>query len=91
MPPNNLPVHMEYVLFKSVDPKVLWVVSAEAMGTGGWKIILSPPIPCLNWGGGDRWCHHLSCRSPTCFRFWHLYSTKETYLAMSVGLKALNL
>ncbi|GFT46122.1 hypothetical protein TNCV_62551 [Trichonephila clavipes] len=18
------------------------------------------PIPCLNWGGGDRWCHHLS-------------------------------
>ncbi|GFV83891.1 hypothetical protein TNCV_1478931, partial [Trichonephila clavipes] len=22
-----------------------------------------PSSPCLNYGGGDRWCRHLSCRT----------------------------
>ncbi|GFV71292.1 uncharacterized protein TNCV_406731 [Trichonephila clavipes] len=33
MPPNTLRVHMEYVLVKSVGPKVLWAESGEE-GTG---------------------------------------------------------
>ncbi|GFV54701.1 uncharacterized protein TNCV_3844201 [Trichonephila clavipes] len=33
MPPNTLPVHTEYVLFKPVGPKVLWVES-RLQGTG---------------------------------------------------------
>ncbi|GFU97484.1 uncharacterized protein TNCV_1913391 [Trichonephila clavipes] len=33
MPPNTLRVHMEYVLVKSVGPKVLWVKS-RVQGTG---------------------------------------------------------
>ncbi|GFV88918.1 uncharacterized protein TNCV_1227151 [Trichonephila clavipes] len=33
IPPNNLRVHTEYVLVKSVGPKVLW---AEVQGTGGY-------------------------------------------------------
>ncbi|GFW30278.1 hypothetical protein TNCV_3850491 [Trichonephila clavipes] len=31
-------------------------------------------IPCLNCGGGGRWCHHLSCKSPTCLRLCQLPS-----------------
>ncbi|GFU49396.1 uncharacterized protein TNCV_2161941 [Trichonephila clavipes] len=60
MPPNTLRVHTEHVIVKSVGPKVLWSVAAETMGVGGWRIFPSPPVPCLNCGGGDRWCHHLS-------------------------------
>ncbi|GFW12094.1 hypothetical protein TNCV_4531591 [Trichonephila clavipes] len=26
----------------------------------GLENIPSPPVPCLNCGGGDRWCRHLS-------------------------------
>ncbi|GFU49398.1 uncharacterized protein TNCV_2161961 [Trichonephila clavipes] len=33
MPPNTLRVHTEYVLVKSVGPKVLWVES-RVQGTG---------------------------------------------------------
>ncbi|GFU94351.1 uncharacterized protein TNCV_4889771 [Trichonephila clavipes] len=33
MPPNTLRVHMEYVLVKSVGPKVLWAES-RVQGTG---------------------------------------------------------
>ncbi|GFW92787.1 uncharacterized protein TNCV_1735801 [Trichonephila clavipes] len=33
MPPNTLPVHTEYVLVKSVGPKVLWAES-RVQGTG---------------------------------------------------------
>ncbi|GFW50571.1 uncharacterized protein TNCV_2888741 [Trichonephila clavipes] len=33
MPPNNLRVHTEYVLVKSVGPKVLWAES-RVQGTG---------------------------------------------------------
>ncbi|GFU76908.1 uncharacterized protein TNCV_4520641 [Trichonephila clavipes] len=54
MPPNTLRVHTEYVLVKSVGPKILWAES-RVQGTGS-----SPPVPCLNCGGGDRWCRHLS-------------------------------
>ncbi|GFU42744.1 uncharacterized protein TNCV_3139421 [Trichonephila clavipes] len=60
MPPNTLRVYTEYVLVKSVGPKVLWMVAAETKNAGGWRIFLSPPVPCLNCGGGYRWCCHLS-------------------------------
>ncbi|GFV67634.1 hypothetical protein TNCV_4623141 [Trichonephila clavipes] len=38
MPPNTLRVRTEYVLVKSVGPKVLWVVAAETrvQGAGGY-------------------------------------------------------
>ncbi|GFV90137.1 hypothetical protein TNCV_4378531 [Trichonephila clavipes] len=68
MPPNTLREHTECVLVKSVGPKVLWVVAAETTGAGGWKMFLSPPVPCLNCGDGYRWCRHPSYRSPTCLR-----------------------
>ncbi|GFV35234.1 hypothetical protein TNCV_620301 [Trichonephila clavipes] len=54
MPPDSLCVHTEYVLVKSVGPKVLWMVAAETTGAGGWRIFPSLPIPCLDCGGGDR-------------------------------------
>ncbi|GFW04492.1 hypothetical protein TNCV_878611 [Trichonephila clavipes] len=60
MPPNTLRIHTEYMLVKSVGPKVLWVVAAETTGAEGRKIFHSPPTPCLNCGGGDWWC-----RNPT--------------------------
>ncbi|GFT36551.1 uncharacterized protein TNCV_1344991 [Trichonephila clavipes] len=60
MPPNTLRVHTEYVLVKSVGPKVLWEVAAETTSAWGWIIFPSPPAPCLNCGGGDRWCRHQS-------------------------------
>ncbi|GFY33988.1 uncharacterized protein TNCV_4596961 [Trichonephila clavipes] len=60
MPPNTLRVHTEYVLVKSVEPKILWEVTAETTSAGDWTIFPSSPILCLNCGGGDRWCHHLS-------------------------------
>ncbi|GFS89198.1 uncharacterized protein TNCV_1259361 [Trichonephila clavipes] len=72
MSPNTLRVHTEYVLVKSEGPKVLWAVTAEITGAGDWRIFLSPPVPCLNCGDGDRWCRHLSYRTPTCLRFWQL-------------------
>ncbi|GFV03198.1 uncharacterized protein TNCV_4017951 [Trichonephila clavipes] len=25
-----------------------------------WRIFPSPSVPCINCGGGDRWCRHLS-------------------------------
>ncbi|GFY15930.1 uncharacterized protein TNCV_1285751 [Trichonephila clavipes] len=53
MPPNTLRVHMEYMLIKSVGPKVLWAVVAGTTGAGGWRIFPFPPVPCLNCGGGD--------------------------------------
>ncbi|GFV56019.1 uncharacterized protein TNCV_2266051 [Trichonephila clavipes] len=62
MPPNTLRVHTEYVLVKSVGPRVLWAVAAETTSAGDWRIFPSPSVPCLNCGGGDRWCRHLSCQ-----------------------------
>ncbi|GFW41113.1 hypothetical protein TNCV_415221 [Trichonephila clavipes] len=56
MSPNTLRVHTEYVLIKSVGSKVLWVVTAETTCAGGWRIFPPYPVPCLNCGGGDRWC-----------------------------------
>ncbi|GFV37693.1 hypothetical protein TNCV_2708081 [Trichonephila clavipes] len=50
----------EYVLVKSVGSKVLRAVAVETTSTGDWRIFPSPPVPCLNFGGGYRWCHHLS-------------------------------
>ncbi|GFX82464.1 uncharacterized protein TNCV_2166121 [Trichonephila clavipes] len=57
MPSNTLRVHTEYVLVKSVGPKVLW---AEITSAEDWRIFPSPSVPCLNCGGGHRWCCHLS-------------------------------
>ncbi|GFX20250.1 uncharacterized protein TNCV_1438091 [Trichonephila clavipes] len=67
MPPNTLLVHTEYVLVKSVGPKVLW---AEITSAGNWRICLSPSVSCLNFGGGDRWCRHLSS-------LWEFYRAKS--------------
>ncbi|GFW04854.1 uncharacterized protein TNCV_4880891 [Trichonephila clavipes] len=36
---------------------VLW---AKSRVQGDWRIFPSPSVPCLNCGGRDRWCHHLS-------------------------------
>ncbi|GFV19290.1 uncharacterized protein TNCV_1935071 [Trichonephila clavipes] len=47
----------EYVLVKSVGPKFLW---AEITSAGDWRMFPSPSVPCLNCGGGDRWCRRLS-------------------------------
>ncbi|GFV46374.1 hypothetical protein TNCV_3232631 [Trichonephila clavipes] len=47
--PNTLRVHTEYVLVKSVGPKVLWAES-RVQGTGEYFSPLS--VPCLNCGGG---------------------------------------
>ncbi|GFW77339.1 hypothetical protein TNCV_924551 [Trichonephila clavipes] len=30
------------------------------MSTGDWRIFPSPSVPCLNCGGGDMGCRHLS-------------------------------
>ncbi|GFX08640.1 hypothetical protein TNCV_4171391 [Trichonephila clavipes] len=54
MSPNTFRVYTEHGLVKSVGPKVLWVVSAETMSAGGWRIFPSPPVPCLNCAGEDR-------------------------------------
>ncbi|GFV21932.1 hypothetical protein TNCV_4526191 [Trichonephila clavipes] len=53
MPPNTLRLHTEVRDVKSAGPKVLWAVAAETTSAGGWRIFLSPPVPCLNCGGGD--------------------------------------
>ncbi|GFX91883.1 uncharacterized protein TNCV_3577131 [Trichonephila clavipes] len=60
MPQNTLRVHTEYVLVKSLGPKVLWAVAAETTSAEDWRIFPCPPAPCLNCGDGDRWCRHLS-------------------------------
>ncbi|GFT37732.1 hypothetical protein TNCV_1754881 [Trichonephila clavipes] len=60
MPPNTLRVHTEYVLAKSVGPKVLSQQKPRVQGTG--EYFASPPVPCLNSGGGDKWCRHISCK-----------------------------
>ncbi|GFV69193.1 uncharacterized protein TNCV_3518151 [Trichonephila clavipes] len=57
MPPNTLQVHTEYVLVKSVGPKVLWAES-RVQGTG--EYFPPPPVPWQNCGCKDRWCRHLS-------------------------------
>ncbi|GFV71360.1 hypothetical protein TNCV_3133511 [Trichonephila clavipes] len=49
VPPNILRVHTEYVLVKSVGPKVLW---AEITSAGDWRIFPFPSVPCLNCRGG---------------------------------------
>ncbi|GFY26213.1 uncharacterized protein TNCV_355291 [Trichonephila clavipes] len=33
--------------------KNLIAVAAKTTAEGCWRIFLSPPVPCLNWGGGD--------------------------------------
>ncbi|GFV81490.1 uncharacterized protein TNCV_52141 [Trichonephila clavipes] len=75
MPLNTLRVHTEYVLFKSVGPKVWW---AESREQGDWRIFPSPSVPCQDCGGGDRWCRHLSSHREF-FRpksYCHLYSAE---------------
>ncbi|GFW51679.1 hypothetical protein TNCV_1186111 [Trichonephila clavipes] len=51
------------MLFKSLGLKALWVVAAETTIAGARE---HPPVPCLNCGVRDQWCHHLLLRSPTC-------------------------
>ncbi|GFX81043.1 nitric oxide synthase [Trichonephila clavipes] len=51
MPSNTFRVHTEYVLVKSVGPKVLWVVAAETTGAGGWRIFPSSSMPKM-WRSG---------------------------------------
>ncbi|GFV30442.1 uncharacterized protein TNCV_99171 [Trichonephila clavipes] len=55
MPLNTLRVRKEYMLVKSVGPKVLWVES-RVPGTGEYF----PSVPYLNYEGGDRWWCDLS-------------------------------
>ncbi|GFX44662.1 uncharacterized protein TNCV_4441671 [Trichonephila clavipes] len=80
MPPNTFRVHTEYVLVKSVGPKVLWVVAAETTSAGDWRIFPSPPVPCLNCGSGDRWCRHKDLSSLREFHraksYCHLYGAQ---------------
>ncbi|GFT50617.1 hypothetical protein TNCV_552021 [Trichonephila clavipes] len=59
IPPNTLRVPTEYVLLKSVGPKVLWAVAAEITSSGDSRIFPSPPVPCLNCRSGERWCRHI--------------------------------
>ncbi|GFY25020.1 hypothetical protein TNCV_2692111 [Trichonephila clavipes] len=58
--PNNLRVHTEYALIKSVGPKVLWAFAAETTSARHRRIFSSHSVSCLNCGGGDRWCRYLS-------------------------------
>ncbi|GFW60940.1 hypothetical protein TNCV_4871511 [Trichonephila clavipes] len=50
MPLNALRGHTEYMLVKSVGPKVLCAESREYFSS----------VPFLNCGGGNRRCRHLS-------------------------------
>ncbi|GFV77030.1 phospholipid-transporting ATPase [Trichonephila clavipes] len=43
------------------------LVGSRSRDYGCCRIFPSSPAPCLNCGGGDRWC-----RSPTCFGLWQL-------------------
>ncbi|GFW36420.1 THAP-type domain-containing protein [Trichonephila clavipes] len=47
MPPNTSRVHAEFVFFKSVGGR-----SRNHGCTGSWSTFLSPPVLCLNCGGG---------------------------------------
>ncbi|GFV95611.1 hypothetical protein TNCV_4576121 [Trichonephila clavipes] len=77
MIPNTLRVHKEYVLVKSVGPKVLWAVSVELTSAEGWRIFPSPPVPCLNCGGADR------CVSPFILKNSNLSHRREFHRAKS--------
>ncbi|GFT45452.1 hypothetical protein TNCV_349211 [Trichonephila clavipes] len=73
MPPNSIRVHTEYVLSKSVGPKVLWSVAAEITGAWSWRIFPYPPIPCRNWGRVEIVGVNIyRVRGPTCFRLRQL-------------------
>ncbi|GFY02753.1 hypothetical protein TNCV_3506331 [Trichonephila clavipes] len=67
MPLNTLRVHMEYVLVKSVGPKVAWAVAAETMSAGLWRIFSSPPVHARIVEVESIYRRHLSCRGPTFF------------------------
>ncbi|GFV32456.1 uncharacterized protein TNCV_1677421 [Trichonephila clavipes] len=70
MPPNTLRVHTEYVLVKSVGPKVLWAES-RVQGTGEYipplqshckilmgKSVVSPSIvPFGEYRRANSYCH----------------------------------
>ncbi|GFW45111.1 uncharacterized protein TNCV_716131 [Trichonephila clavipes] len=76
VPPNTLQVHAEYVFVKTVGQKVLW---AESRVQADWKIFPSPSGPCLNCGGGDRWCRHLSSLRELrrANLYYHVYGAKN--------------
>ncbi|GFX92497.1 hypothetical protein TNCV_1707731 [Trichonephila clavipes] len=80
MPPNTLRVHTEYVLVKSVSP-YSWGLSRERRY---WRI--SPlQFPCKSYGGGDRWCRHLSSlqefrRAKSCCHLYGAQGQRQVYL-----------
>ncbi|GFX94662.1 hypothetical protein TNCV_3088911 [Trichonephila clavipes] len=53
--------------FKSVGPKVMWVVAEEATSGVSLRIFPSLPVPYINCADDGRWYRHLSSRVPTCF------------------------
>ncbi|GFV43955.1 uncharacterized protein TNCV_492801 [Trichonephila clavipes] len=97
MPPNTLRVHTYYVLVKSVGPKVLWAVAAKTSSAGNWGIFPFPPVPCLNWGGEDRWCRHLSSlrefhrAKSYCYPVWRSRLRPMTGATMDFGSLVLTL
>ncbi|GFV54578.1 hypothetical protein TNCV_955591 [Trichonephila clavipes] len=61
-----------------------------------WRIFPSPPFPCLNYEDEDRWCRHLSCRSPTCLRLWQLSfdnnnTTYRSYNRISIEVNRISI
>ncbi|GFW23858.1 hypothetical protein TNCV_945431 [Trichonephila clavipes] len=60
-------------------------------GCRGLENISLPYSPCLNCGDGDKWCCHLSCRSPTCLGLWQLSflpfgkDTPTTTISVKIG------
>ncbi|GFV00037.1 hypothetical protein TNCV_4057101 [Trichonephila clavipes] len=72
--PNSRPEGTEYVLVKSVDPKVLWAVAAETRSAGGWRIFSDPPVLCLNCGGEDRYM------SPSILQMSNLSQALATFI-----------
>ncbi|GFY12678.1 uncharacterized protein TNCV_2448691 [Trichonephila clavipes] len=48
MPPNTLRAHTEYVLVKSVGPKVLWTES-RVQGTGEFFLFFSSMLKLWRW------------------------------------------
>ncbi|GFX88668.1 uncharacterized protein TNCV_832981 [Trichonephila clavipes] len=44
------------MLVKSVSPKSCGLSHERR----DWRIFPSPSVQCSNWGGGHRWCRHLS-------------------------------
>ncbi|GFX96956.1 uncharacterized protein TNCV_1996881 [Trichonephila clavipes] len=92
MPPNTLRVHTEYVLFKSVDPKVLWAES-RVQGTGEYfpplqshgKILERPSIVPSGYHVPPPRCR-APLAPPVCRRCW-LPRLRKAVVSNGVWLK----